>query len=77
MNCSIDILSDLNDNQIEIMKGINIVTIGIIYHTLTDIGGGGFPWVDPGCDEDHLTASAGFKVLGRGDSEKVKTTLLL
>ena len=47
------------------------------YHTLTDIGGGGFPWVDPGSDEDHLAASAVFKVLGRGDSEKVKTTLLL
>ena len=30
--------------------------------------------MDPGCDEDHLAASARFKILGRGDSEKVKTT---
>ena len=77
MNCSIDTLSDLKDNQIEIVKGINTITIGITHHTLTDIGGGGFPWVDPGSNEDHLAASAGFKVLGRGDSEKIKTTLLL
>ena len=33
--------------------------------------------MDPGSDEDHLAASAGLKVLWRGDSKEVKTTLLL
>ena len=33
--------------------------------------------MDPGSDEDHLAASARFKVLRGGDGKKVKTTLLL
>ena len=47
------------------------------FSTLTDVGGGGFPWVDPGSDKDHLTSSTGYKVLGGGDGKKVKTSLLL